>query len=375
MEMCEMNFNQNRSGMALSAFSAVLAFLLGPAHFSIAHADNFSKRAYVGIGVGVTEVDPESSTTALAVSDDSDTGAHLALGYDINRFLTVEGYIATLGTAEVEFLGTDAGSIDYTVYGVSLLGYFFNSQSGLVFGDDDVTGLYRREGASLYGRFGIGHLENDAERVEFRRDNPNHAVFGLGLEYGFSNGIALRAEATAYDTDARYFNVGILKRFGDASSGPLLAAATPIVPAVAVLDEPEEPAAALPEVVAERNKFFSPIQPPKSYFAVNMSDLTPEIMRELDEYVVLMQSNSLRMQVQGHTDSIGPEAYNIVLSTRRAEAVADHIAGKGIDRNRVTIIGYGEARPASENDSKEGRALNRRTEIELLSPVEPQASL
>lgn len=368
-----MNFKQNRSGIVVSASSAAFALLLGPAHFATVHADNFNKRAYVGIGVGVTEVDPESSTTALAVSDDSDVGAHLALGYDISRFLTVEGYIATLGTAEVEFLGTDAGSIDYTVYGVSLLGYFFNSQSGLTFGDDDVTGLYRREGVSLYGRFGIGHLENDSERVDFRRDNPNHAVFGLGLEYGFSNGIALRAEATAFDTDAKYFSVGILKRFGDASAAPSLAAAAPLIPTVAVLAEPEKPAAALPEAV--ERKLFNPIQSPESYFAVNSSDLTPETMRELDEYVVLMQGNSLRMQVEGHTDSDGLEAYNLGLSVRRAEAVADHIVGEGIARNRVTIIGYGEARPASNNDSEEGRALNRRTEIELLSPAEPQASL
>ncbi len=370
-----MNFNLRLSITAFSVSSSALVLLAGPANISIAQADDFSKRAYVGIGVGVTEVDPESSNEALSISDDTDTGAHLAVGFDINRFLSVEGYIATLGTAEAEFLGSDAGSIDYTVYGVSLLGYFFNSQSGLAFGDDDTNGLFRREGASLYGRFGIGHLDNDADRVQFRRDHPNHAVFGVGLEYGFSNGIALRTEFTAMDTDAKYLSVGILKRFGDASSAIPLAAAAPVIPAVAVLaePEPEQPAAALPEVV--ERKFFNPIQSPKSYFLVDNSELTPESLSNLDEFVALMQGNSLRMRVEGHTDWVAPEAYNVSLSVRRAEAVANYMVSKGISRDRITVIGYGESRPASGNDSEEGRALNRRTEIELLAPVEPQASL
>lgn len=351
-----------RLAFTCSVSAALGMFLLSPAQLSVAYADDFNKRAYVGIGAGITRVEPESSTDALTISDNSDTGAHLEIGYDINRFLTVEAYAATLGTAEVAFLGTDVGSVDYTVYGASLLGYFLNSRSGLVFGDENIDGLYRREGASLYGRIGIGHMVNDSDRVDYRRDHPNHAAFGLGLEYGFSNGFAVRTELMAMDTDAKYLNVGILKRFGDASSAPLAAA---VIPAVAALAAPEEVPTQAPVAVVE-NKEFKPIQAPTSYFAFDQSDLTPQYKQSLDEFVVLMQENTLQMQVEGHTDWIAPEAYNMSLSVRRAEAVANYIVSKGISRDRITTVGYGETRPISSNNTAEGRAQNRRTEIQLM---------
>ena len=216
-----------QSALPLAVCAAVICSAAGTVH-----ADDFTKRFYLGGGVGVTIVDPESPSSSLTISDDTDVGAHIELGYDINRLLTVEAYAATLGSASVDFLGTDVGSVDYTVFGISALGYLFNSRSGLVFGDDSNTGLFRREGASLYGRLGIGHLQNDSDNVSYERDNPNHVLFGLGLEYGFANGFGLRTEWIGFDTDAQYFNVGILKRFGSvAQAVPVAAIAAPALAA------------------------------------------------------------------------------------------------------------------------------------------------
>ena len=67
----------------------------------------------------------------------------------------------------------------------------------------------------------------------------------------------------------------------------------------------------------------------------------------------------------GHTDSIGTEAYNSKLSLRRAQAVKDYMVSKGIDTGKITVVGKGESQPVASNKTKEGRAKNRRVEVEF----------
>lgn len=68
----------------------------------------------------------------------------------------------------------------------------------------------------------------------------------------------------------------------------------------------------------------------------------------------------MTVQLEGHTDSTGPEAYNMGLSERRAQAVKNHLVEQGIDASRLTTIGFGEANPIAPNDTAAGRAQNRR---------------
>ena len=68
----------------------------------------------------------------------------------------------------------------------------------------------------------------------------------------------------------------------------------------------------------------------------------------------------------GHTDSDGSDAYNQKLSIRRAEAVKDYLVSKGFEKNRVYTEGKGEKQPVADNKTKEGKAKNRRTEIEVV---------
>jgi OOP family OmpA-OmpF porin len=79
----------------------------------------------------------------------------------------------------------------------------------------------------------------------------------------------------------------------------------------------------------------------------------------------LRGNRDVLVEVAGHTDSIGPEAYNQQLSERRARAVADYLETQGIDRARLRVVGYGEARPVASNDTEEGRAQNRRVELTI----------
>lgn len=78
---------------------------------------------------------------------------------------------------------------------------------------------------------------------------------------------------------------------------------------------------------------------------------------------VLNENPGITVRLDGHTDSVGPEAYNQGLSERRADAVREYLVGKGIDGNRVSTRGFGESKPAYSNDTEENRAANRRTEI------------
>ena len=80
----------------------------------------------------------------------------------------------------------------------------------------------------------------------------------------------------------------------------------------------------------------------------------------------LRQCGSERLQVEGHTDSIGSDAYNQDLSERRARAVRDYLVSRGVTGSRISSAGFGESRPIASNQTPEGRFLNRRVEVRFL---------
>ena len=75
---------------------------------------------------------------------------------------------------------------------------------------------------------------------------------------------------------------------------------------------------------------------------------------------------SRSVSVEGHTDATGADAYNQSLSERRAHAVLDYLAGKGVDASRLSAQGFGEGAPIAPNETREGRTLNRRVELRLV---------
>lgn len=80
----------------------------------------------------------------------------------------------------------------------------------------------------------------------------------------------------------------------------------------------------------------------------------------------MSQYPQTRTTVEGHTDSVGPDAYNQRLSERRAQAVRDVLVHQyGVSADRVDSVGYGESRPVADNATAEGRAINRRVEAEV----------
>jgi outer membrane protein OmpA-like peptidoglycan-associated protein len=101
-------------------------------------------------------------------------------------------------------------------------------------------------------------------------------------------------------------------------------------------------------------------------FASGSADL-PASVPELDEAAAVMLANrSLRVEIGGHTDSVGREDANRALSERRAEAVRAYLVARGVAAERLTAVGYGESDPVADNATPEGRAANRRIAFRVL---------
>ena len=105
------------------------------------------------------------------------------------------------------------------------------------------------------------------------------------------------------------------------------------------------------------------------FFDFNSAVLTKESNRPLDDVVtVLKKYGKLNFVIEGHTDSIGTAAYNLSLSTRRAESVKSYFVKNGIAAARISTVGYGKAKPIDSNLTEQGRAKNRRVAIKAIKP-------
>ena len=95
--------------------------------------------------------------------------------------------------------------------------------------------------------------------------------------------------------------------------------------------------------------------------------LKDESKIELDKLVQFMKTYpSVKIEISGHTDDIGTNEYNMTLSEQRAGSVAEYLMNSSIDNERIKYVGYGFSKPLISNDSEEGRALNRRTELVII---------
>jgi OmpA-OmpF porin, OOP family len=106
----------------------------------------------------------------------------------------------------------------------------------------------------------------------------------------------------------------------------------------------------------------------EALFDFDKSDLKPagkSAITELDDKIKAQGMQVIDINVVGHTDSIGTEEYNQALSLRRATSVKDYMVSEGVDPGIIDVSGKGESDPVASNDTKEGRAQNRRVEISV----------
>lgn len=215
-------------------------------------------------------------------------------------------------------------------------------------------------------------------------DRPAYHA-GLGWDFRFSeSGWALRAEAllqtdSQWDYKEPLFNLGLRI--------PLGAHRTPKLP------EPIPEPVRVVEPVTPPPPPPPPCEMPADGSAIDLSgcktgdkvvlrgvnfefdkwNLTVNAKTLLDGVVTALQQRpDITVEVAGHTDGKGSDSYNQKLSERRAASVMKYLVDKGIDKSRITATGYGESQPIATNETDEGRELNRRVEMKVLS-ADPNA--
>jgi OOP family OmpA-OmpF porin len=360
--------------------------------FAVDETETNGRSWYLGAGLGVTELDPDTNDTGYSVSDERDSGFKLFGGYDYSDSLTLEGFYADMGSAQLTspFPSQPDGSVDYSTLGASVLWYFWRNGEN--------KGKDLRKGLQAYLHGGLSFLNNSSS-VDYSQDNGVQVQYGAGLEYGLKNGIALRAGLDLYDKDAGMVFVGVLKRFGIKSKRKLVTEPEPVIepfiePVAEVL---VTQAVVVPEVIVTYDvdsdndgvidrlddcadtpvgfavddkgcsiiefKFGGVNFEPKSF------ELTEESKLILDEAAITINASPeiQKIEVQAHTDYKGSGEANLKLSEKRALSVRDYLVSQGVRENRLVAKGYGESLPIADNKTVEGRAKNRRVELKIIT--------
>lgn len=314
---------------------------------------------YVGIGAGVSQLEPDTSETDEEVSDNNDTGGQITLGVDASKHISFELHYTQLGSAEI----SPAGSISYDVLGGSALIYAGKNRDN-----------FKRRGLLAYGRIGYGLLDNSAQGgVNFEQENEGHLLLGAGLEYMTRSGIGVRGEAIAFDEDALYAQLGLVYRFGKQRGASVAAVVeeptladpseeveatpAPLVP-VPEADLAENPELDASDACGQLTGVLEGIN-----FEWNSDTLTSESEAALEEIASTLNECDNSVQILAHTDSQGPADYNLDLSSRRARSVARILIQQGVDLSRLEALAFGETQPIDTNETSEGRSRNRRVEL------------
>ena len=216
------------------------------------------------------------------------------------------------------------------------------------------------------------------------------ATIGVGIQYNMSDRLAFRGEiAGRYDCDDNSLNsalsasqgfanksgftdglvtVGLTYSFGGGGQvtetrKETTTAVTP--PPPAPRETPTAPASTTIDLRGVEFKFDHPRVGEK--LVPSLKAPTAESVQILDEAVdTLKRYPNIHVEVDGHTDSKGTDAYNQKLSERRAKGVYDYLTAHGVDASRLDgPKGFGESQPIDTNDTAEGRQRNRRTELNV----------
>lgn len=332
---------------------------------------------YIGAGVGQSRatIDEPRLRASLAANgetvtgfskDQRDTGYKLFVGRQLNQYFAVEAGYFDLG--KFDFKSSTSGN------GV------LNGEAGFRGVNLDLLGqLPLSQRLSLLGRVGMHYTKTNTEFSGNRllgstnthaSERKLNAKLGLGLEYKFSEALALRGEVERYRLndavgnrgDADLYSVSLVYKLGrPASATPAYQPAPEVAPVVA-MPAPVVVAAPAPAPVAEKVSFTS-----EALFDFDQSTLKPQGKAALDQLLGQLTGMDLEVIVTvGHTDAVGSDAYNQKLSQRRAEAVKAYLVAQGVETNRVYTEGKGETQPVADNTTAAGRAKNRRVTVEVV---------
>ena len=346
-------------------------------------SDSLERAPYIGLGVGLSQLDPDTSEAeSIQVLDDDQTGFQLTLGVDLSDWFSVELHGADLGEAEF----TGGGTIRYREYGLSGLVYLGGARS-----------RFNRHGWTAFGRTGVGYLSTSAGGdLEFNQDNEVSLILGLGAEFSTLSGFGLRVEGIAFNGDASYLQLGLIYRLGRALAwmggqpdvtttaqqqdrttqerNERMSGQNLRTPSIADTDgdgiEANDdmcPDTASGIAVGENGCAVVNGVIDGLTFQSGSAVLTPGARLVLDNIAEsLRQQPDARALVSAHTDSQGNADSNLQLSKLRAFEVAKYLVQSGVAKARLEARAFGEIRPIDTNNTEQGRNNNRRVEIVLI---------
>jgi outer membrane protein OmpA-like peptidoglycan-associated protein/opacity protein-like surface antigen len=338
---------------------------------------------------------------------DTDMTYSLFVGYQFVPWLAVEAAYMDLGNENIKATGsftyavvppilpppptggTYRGDLKFesTGWAASLLpmlpiGDSWNlyGRLGYYMGDNKASGSFSVQDTRAGAPVGSPRQAKISES-----DDSGSFLWGVGASYTWNQRVSMRleydnivdvAEVGTDKTDVERFTLGLVYRFGDVEEAmPVAAVAAPVA---AVAAAPTKCADADNDGVCDtadrcaNTPAGDRVGPRgcscdvtiRTHFAFDSAELTAEDKAELDRVATrLTELEFVGGTATGHTDNVGDEAYNQKLSERRAQAVVDYLAAKGVASGRVTAIGMGETKPLADNATEEGRAENRRVTI------------
>ncbi|MEG3223575.1 OmpA family protein [Vibrio gigantis] len=317
----------------------------------LAAAPSIAATTYVGAKLGMGWLD--SACVSGTKCDDDAIGVGIYSGYRFTERLGVELSSDFLGDYKTSFSknGTTAAFSDPLI-AISL------------------TPMYRlpvQQEFDVFFKAGPAYISHGGE------DDVVLSA-GIGVEKQLSSDWALRAEYQYFDDfddkyvqdlNSNFLSVGISYSFGTGTATAAAAASS-----AAVTQAPSEPITEPVVVVEEKTTVVITKAQTESYsqemFATNSTELSTDGKIALQPLVEVLKAHpQSTVVVVGHTDSTGAAEYNMMISKKRAAAVAAHIEEQGIEAERITATGEGEENPVASNDTAEGRAQNRRVDATI----------
>ena len=366
----------------------ILALSMAPI-FAAGTASAAQEGFYVGAGAGETTA--KASTGPLLVStppdvfntfhfDKNETGYKGFVGYNFLPWLGVEGGYVDLGSPSQNWQrGTTSlqGDVNADGWEGFVVGY-------LPIGPVDIFAKVGGIASNIDLKLKDSVVGQPTQHFS-ESDSNGMWAYGGGVAYNFGHW-SLRAEYEWYDVnklDDLYMVSGSLTyRIGGDKPKPMPVAQTTPAPAPAPKPAPVAAPAKCPDSdhdgVCDADD-QCPNTPPGARvsaggcdcdytltldFPFNSAELHADDKAKIDAIIPVLKNPKVAFiagEVDGYTDSTGEEAYNLDLSKRRAQAVADYVKSQGVNLgDRFVVKGYGEAYPVASNDTKEGRAQNRR---------------
>jgi len=311
-----------------------------------AYADSeaeFHQRLYLGGGVGASYLNPNAEEIPFDVEKRTDLSGQVFLGYDLGSRLSVEAAFNDSGRAEL----SDDHYVKYRQRSLSVLIYGLNRKAR----------REQRRGLAGFARIGASQMLNSSD-VFYVRENDTSVLLGLGAEYGFDNGLAVRGDLTSFDIDSNHAGVSLLYRFGHSEHKPVAAVAPIDEPIVA---EPIEP------VSVERPPITRIVEEYVLRFDTNQyrfDAISNSILAEIKAY--LIDNPETRLELVGYADTRGADDYNQSLSEKRANAVKDYLVSQGVSLSRISSRGDGATDQFGSMLTAKGRRENRRVRASVL---------